>query len=217
MFWVGRLGICIFFVFGFHFAGFSQERKGGFLFSARYMLPFTSPPEAIRSADGFGVSLGYGRMSLNENPFQWQIFAGLGMLSYNPSTTGATEIHTGSTVISAGFTPEYRLLPTDGWDLYIACQLKIGSHIGDSKVNYYSGNENKEEQQHVFAGWKAAISPLLKLQAPLNDNLTGSFFIGWDSTDFGRGMRKLKSDFYDPYTFKASVIYAGVSFVFSKR
>lgn len=210
-----RTGVCIgvLCLFGIQFHAFSQELNGGWFVGVRYMLPFSSPPKVIRSADGYGVTLGYARIPEDERSFQWQAFAGVDLFNYEPTTSGVTEITTGSTVLSVGFTPEYRILPTDGWELYLACQLKFGHHIGNSNVLYYVDGEAKTESQHPSAGWGVGFSPMLKLQAPVEGNLNASVFIGWDSTDFGKGMRALRSDFYEPYTHKASVIYAGISVV----
>ncbi|RKR85167.1 hypothetical protein BDD43_5428 [Mucilaginibacter gracilis] len=118
----------------------------------------------------------------------------------------------GTTVFTGiGITPSWCFNPDGDWTFSVAVKLKAGNYYGWGTVQGQdaAGNTINYDKQSANAGLGVAWSPRLVLERDIDSHSIG-LLIGWDSTDFGKGVRSLRSTYYPNQTYRSSAIVLGV-------
>ncbi|QEM03109.1 hypothetical protein DIU31_006080 [Mucilaginibacter rubeus] len=114
-------------------------------------------------------------------------------------------------------TPSWCFNPQKTWTVALALKVKAGKYFGWGSVQ----GENEKGEQKLFernsnnAGYGIGWSPRLVLERDIGDKSL-QLFGGWDSTDPGRGVSRLRSAYYSPKTvdLNGSAITAGAALIF---
>ncbi|RYU91162.1 hypothetical protein EWM62_04270 [Mucilaginibacter terrigena] len=198
---------CLFFV------QFSKAQSGGFVIKLRTIRPSTHV-FGDSSNGSVGVSLGYGKVS-KDGRLGVDLTAFGDILGYkfdlpNDRNFDGSTIYTGIAI-----TPRYCFNPDDDVQFSVSLSFKTGYNYGSGIVNQYNfGSDDRQiENQTVKAGYSMEYSPAISIGFPFETGSVG-LDIGYDSTDYGRGINKLRSKYYPPLNIHSDCMYVGVFFRF---
>jgi hypothetical protein len=190
---------------------FSRAQSGSFLIKGRTMRP-SSHIFGDNSNGSVGISLGYGRL-FKGGHWGADLTAFGDALSYKFDMPDARRFN-GSTVYTGlAITPRYCFNPDDDVQFSFLLSLKGGYNYGWGIVNENAfGSEDRQiENQSVNAGYSMEYSPAVSVAFPIEAGSLGIEF-GYDSTDYGKGLNKLRSKYYPPINIHSSYMYVGVFF-----
>jgi len=190
----------------------SKAQSGGLLIRLRSMQPASDIFNKSVSNGSFGLNLGYSK-TLKGGHWGGDITGFFDAMDYNfyiPYSMRFTG-YTNYTGVAVG--PKYCFNPKSDVQFYLALYLKGGYNWGDGFV--YKGPNKDEERQtenkSVTAGTTTAFSPVASLTFPVDFGNMG-IELGYDSSDYGRGIRKLRSNYYQPINYHSGYLFAGVFF-----
>lgn len=151
----------------------------------------------------------YGGYSDNRGLFSYDVSLNIDYMPLEFNIDEENNFDGATLFLSLAVLPQIKLLNTENWTISAGTQLKAGNYYGIGNVyKSYSEGRSYIETQRKFAGFGIAISPQLIIERPGHSSYGISF--GWDNTHYGKGLKTLKSQYYQPITIDASILSLGL-------
>lgn len=162
--------------------------------------------------DSFGLNLGYGKM-IAGNHFGYDATAFADFMNYNyyfddNKRFEGTTLYTG---LAVG--PHYTFNPQSDVQFSVGLALKFGYNWGYGSVKEYSSQNDdyrfRLESKTVNGGYSVALAPMISAGMPTDFGTVG-LELGYDSSNFGQGINKLRSSYYPPLNYHSGYFFFGV-------
>lgn len=184
------------------------KAQSGFVIGVRGITPSVNFLDSKYSS--VGVNLGYGKTFLKGH-MGADLTAFADFLSYKNDLRklDATTFYTG-----LALNPWYCFnSENEGVLLSVSMAIKGGINQGWGVVTQsnLSDQDKQIENKAVHAGFAVNAAAAVNLTFPINVGSIG-FSLGYDTTNFGKGINKLRPTYYAPLNYSSSGIFLGISF-----
>ncbi|MDN3581670.1 hypothetical protein [Mucilaginibacter flavus] len=109
--------------------------------------------------------------------------------------------------------PHYTFNPQSDVQFSVGFSLKMGYNWGYGIVKEYSTQHDdyrfRLERNVVNGGYSVAFAPMVSLSTPFDIGTLG-LELGYDSSNFGQGINKLRSSYYSPLKYNSGYLFLGV-------
>lgn len=178
----------------------------------RSMLPVTNLSDQS-SENAFGLSLGYGKVFKGDH-LGLDLTAFADIMNYHLDFD-ADKYFYGTTLFTGlAFTPSYCINPKGEVQITLAVSAKAGYNFGYGTVYRYKQqelNDPRLEDKTAAAGLEIAFSPMVTFAFPTDAGSLG-IELGYDGSNYGAGINKLRSTYYKPINFNSGYVFLGVFF-----
>ena len=166
--------------------------------------------------DSFGLNLGYGKM-IPGNHFGFDVTGFADWMNYNYYFDDDKRFEGSTLYTGFAITPHYTFNPQSDVQFSAGFSLKLGYNWGYGDVKEYS-NQNDDyrfrlERKVANGGYSVAFAPMISAGVPTDFGTVG-LELGYDSSNFGQGINKLRSTYYPPLKYNSGYLFLGVFFRF---
>lgn len=156
---------------------------------------------------GYGKELLKGRVGIDLTAFG-------DFLGYKEDLPDLRQLDATTFYYGLALTPRYCFNPSDEYvRIFISAAVKGGQNVGLGIVTqtYINSDDKQIENRSVKTGFSAAVAPAIIVTIPGN-KVSSDISFGYDSSNFGRGMNKLRSTYYAPINYSSGGIFLGFTF-----
>lgn len=180
----------------------------------RSMQPEADVFDNSVSEGSIGLNLGYGRV-FKGNHLGVDVTAFGDLMNYK-FYFGDDKRFDGSTIFTGlSFTPSYIVNPNSNVQFKLSLSVKGGYYFGLGTVYQYQipqvNEERRIEDKSAGGIVGTALSPVISVQFPVDFGDVG-IETGYDTSDYGAGIRRLRSAYYSPIKYKSGYLFIGAFF-----
>lgn len=191
----------------------ASAQTSGFTFKLRSMQPAADLFNQDIDDSSLGLNVGYYHI-VKDNHFSYDFTAFGDMMGYRYYVDGDRYLN-GTTLYSGlAVTPNYCFNPRGNVKISVGLSLKAGFNWGYGVVHEYALNEDdndpRVESKSVAAGFASAFAPMVIIGVPSDGDTSVGFELGYDTSNYGTGVNRLRSDYYAPLNYHSGYMFLGV-------
>ncbi|RFZ95096.1 hypothetical protein D0C36_06100 [Mucilaginibacter conchicola] len=194
---------------------FAANAQNSFLANIKAISPAASFTDSKYAS--FGFELGYsrefahGRAGIDIAPFA-------DFLNYKHDLPDLRQFDGTTFYAGLGISPRYCFNPEQELKFSAVVTVKGGYNYGWGIVTQtYIGADDKQiENQTVNAGFALNLAPAVEMSFP-GSKTNVSLRLGYDSSNFGKGLNRLRSQYYAPINYSSGGIFLGVVLRLGRR
>lgn len=193
----------------------ARAQSGGPLIRIGAMQPTANLSDSNLTKGSFQINIGYGKVFAGGHA-GLDVTGFADVMKYNFYFDHFDKRFRGTTLYSGiAITPNYCINPDGEVRVSIGLSIKAGYNWGYGNVYGYSEQHDnysdKLESKSLSAGYSFAYSPMVSVAIPGNFGSVG-LELGYDSTNYGTGINRLRSDYYAPLKYNSGYLFAGIFF-----
>jgi hypothetical protein len=190
--------------------GYGQSNS--FVIRLRSMQATSNLSDDDRNKDSFGLNLGYGKM-IPGNHFGYDVTGFADFMNYNYYFDDNKRFEGTTLYTGLALSPHYTFNPQNEVQFSAGFSLKVGYNWGYGSVKEYSSQKDdyryRLERKVANGGYSVAFAPMVSVSTPFNIGTVG-LELGYDSSNFGQGINKLRSTYYPPLNYRSGYLFLGV-------
>ena len=190
--------------------------QSGFLIGIRGITPSNNFLDSKYTS--VGVNLGYGKAFL-KGRIGTDLTAFADFLSYKHDLPDLRRLDATTFYTGLAINPWYCFNPqNEDVRLSLSLSVKAGYNQGWGIVTQadLSEQDKQIENKTTDAGFAVAVAPAVNVIIPINIGSIG-ISLGYDSSNFGKGINKLKSAYYPPVNYSSGGVFLGFTFRFGRK
>ncbi|SDE20259.1 hypothetical protein SAMN05216464_104326 [Mucilaginibacter pineti] len=192
----------------------ADAQTSGFTMRLRGMQPRADLFKQDVDDGGVGLNAGYYRVA-KDNHFSYDVTVFADKMSYRYYVDDYDYLN-GTTLFSGlAATPSYCFNPRGNVHISVGLSLKAGFNWGFGVVHEYAqgdaDSDPRVESKSASAGFTSAFAPMVIIGIPSDGGETSAGLeLGYDTSDYGTGVNKLRSKYYPPLNYHSGYLFVGV-------
>lgn len=161
--------------------------------------------------ESFGLNLGYGKM-MRGNRFGYDITVFGDWMKHNYYFDSNKRFEGATLYTGLAITPHYTFNPGSDVQFSAGVSFKAGYNQGYGSIKK-RGDQNDDynerlESKTVNGGYSVAVAPMISVGIPAGFGTMG-LELGYDSSNYGQGINKLRSVYYPPLNYHSGYVFLG--------